>query len=98
MFHVKQTINKTFDAQPLKEGCIKCFAVKVKLQQFVKQKQIKSTLFFIQLRLCYSSHIIAQDALALPSCSGSKLTAYSSSLSTDIRAGLLHNSEPITEP
>ena len=33
MFHVKQTINKTFDAQPLKEGCIKCFAVKVKLQQ-----------------------------------------------------------------
>ena len=43
MFHVKQTINKTFDAQPLKEGCIKCFAVKVKLQQFVKQKQIKSS-------------------------------------------------------
>lgn len=38
MFHVKQTINKTFDAQPLKKGCIKCFAVKVKLQQFVKQK------------------------------------------------------------
>lgn len=38
MFHVKQTINKTFDAQPIKEGCIKCFAVKVKLQQFVKQK------------------------------------------------------------
>ena len=34
MFHVKQTINKTFDAQPLKKGCIKCFAVKVKLQQF----------------------------------------------------------------
>ena len=32
MFHVKQTINKTFDAQPLKTGCIKCFAVKVKLQ------------------------------------------------------------------
>ena len=32
------------------------------------------------------------------SCSGSKLTAYSSSLSTDIRAGLLHNSESITEP
>ena len=43
MFHVKQTINKTFDSQPLKEGCIKCFAVKVKLQQFVKQKQIKSS-------------------------------------------------------
>ena len=43
MFHVKQTINKTFDAQPLKEGCIKCFAVKVKLQQFVKQKLIKSS-------------------------------------------------------
>lgn len=42
MFHVKQTINKTFDAQPLKKGCIKCFAVKVKLQQFVKQKRIKS--------------------------------------------------------
>ena len=36
MFHVKQTISKTFDAQPLKEGYIKCFAVKVKLQQFVK--------------------------------------------------------------
>lgn len=43
MFHVKQTINKTFDAQPLKEGYIKCFAVKVKLQQFVKQKLIKSS-------------------------------------------------------
>lgn len=43
MFHVKQTINKTFDAQPIKEGCIKCFAVKVKLQQFVKQKLIKSS-------------------------------------------------------
>lgn len=43
MFHVKQTIGKTFDAQPIKEGCIKCFAVKVKLQQFVKQKQIKSS-------------------------------------------------------
>ena len=43
MFHVKQTINKTFDAQPLKKGCIKCFAVKVKLQQFVKQKLIKSS-------------------------------------------------------
>lgn len=43
MFHVKQAINKTFDAQPIKEGCIKCFAVKVKLQQFVKQKQIKSS-------------------------------------------------------
>lgn len=43
MFHVKQTINKTFDAQPIKEGCIKCFAVKVKLQQFVKQKRIKSS-------------------------------------------------------
>lgn len=43
MFHVKQTINKTFDAQPLKKGCIKCFAVKVKLQQFVKQKRIKSS-------------------------------------------------------
>ena len=43
MFHVNQAINKTFDAQPLKEGCIKCFAVKVKLQQFVKQKQIKSS-------------------------------------------------------
>lgn len=43
MFHVKQTINKTFDVQPLKEGCIKCFAVKVKLQQFVKQKRIKSS-------------------------------------------------------
>lgn len=39
MFHVKQTANKTFDAQPLKKGCIKCFAVKVKLQQFVKQKR-----------------------------------------------------------
>lgn len=38
MFHVKQIINKTFDAQAIKEGCIKCFAVKVKLQQFVKQK------------------------------------------------------------
>lgn len=43
MFHVKQTINKTFDAQPFKKGCIKCFAVKVKLQQFVKQKRIKSS-------------------------------------------------------
>ena len=43
MFHVKQTINKTFDAQPLKKGCIKYFAVKVKLQQFVKQKLIKSS-------------------------------------------------------
>lgn len=43
MFHVKQTANKTFDAQPLKEGCIKCFAVKVKPQQFVKQKRIKSS-------------------------------------------------------
>ena len=43
MFHVKHTINKTFDAQPLKKGCIKCFAVKVKLQQFVKQKRIKSS-------------------------------------------------------
>lgn len=43
MFHVKQTINKTFDAQPLKKGCIKCFVVKVKLQQFVKQKLIKSS-------------------------------------------------------
>ena len=43
MFHVKQTISKTFDAQPLKEGCIKCFTVKVKLQQFVKQKLIKSS-------------------------------------------------------
>ena len=43
MFHVKQTINKTFDAQSLKKGCIKCFAVKVKLQQFVKQKRIKSS-------------------------------------------------------
>lgn len=43
MFHVKQIIGKTFDAQPIKEGCIKCFAVKVKLQQFVKQKQIKSS-------------------------------------------------------
>lgn len=43
MFHVKQAINKTFDAQPLKKGCIKCFAVKVKLQQFVKQKRIKSS-------------------------------------------------------
>ena len=42
MFHVKQIINKTFDAQPLKTGCIKCFAVKVKLQQFMKQKRIKS--------------------------------------------------------
>lgn len=42
MFHVKQIINKTFDAQPLKTGCIKCFAVKVKLQQFVKHKRIKS--------------------------------------------------------
>lgn len=43
MFHVKQTISKTFDSQPLKKGCIKCFAVKVKLQQFVKQKRIKSS-------------------------------------------------------
>ncbi len=43
MFHVKRAINKTFDAQPLKKGCIKCFAVKVKLQQFVKQKRIKSS-------------------------------------------------------
>lgn len=43
MFHVKQVINKTFDAQPLKEGCIKCFMVKVKLQKFVKQKRIKSS-------------------------------------------------------
>lgn len=43
MFHVKQTINKTFDAQPLKKGCIKCFAIKVKLQQFEKQKRIKSS-------------------------------------------------------
>lgn len=43
MFHVKQVVNKTFDAQPLKKGCIKCFAVKVKLQQFVKQKRIKSS-------------------------------------------------------
>lgn len=43
MFHVKQTVNKTFDAQPLKKGCIKCFVVKVKLQQFVKQKRIKSS-------------------------------------------------------
>lgn len=43
MFHVKQTINKTFDAQSFKKGCIKCFAVKVKLQQFVKQKRIKSS-------------------------------------------------------
>jgi hypothetical protein len=43
MFHVKQIIGKTFDAQPIKEGCIKCFAVKVKLQQFVKQKLIKSS-------------------------------------------------------
>ncbi|MEE1384167.1 MAG: hypothetical protein U0K32_10280 [Segatella copri] len=39
---MKQTINKTFDAQPIKTGCIKCFAVKVKLQQFVKQKRINS--------------------------------------------------------
>lgn len=43
MFHVKQVINKTFDAQPLKKGCIKYFAVKVKLQQFVKRKRIKSS-------------------------------------------------------
>ena len=43
MFNVKQTINKTFDAKPLKKGCIKCFAIKVKLQQFVKQKRIKSS-------------------------------------------------------
>lgn len=43
MFHVKQSINKIFDAQPLKKGCIKCFAIKVKLQQFVKQKRIKSS-------------------------------------------------------
>lgn len=43
MFHVKQAINKTFDAQPLKKGCIKCFEVKVKLQQFVKEKRIKSS-------------------------------------------------------
>ena len=43
MFHVKQTFNKTFDVQLLKKGCIKCFAIKVKLQQFVKQKRIKSS-------------------------------------------------------
>jgi len=43
MFHVKQVANKTFDAQPFKKGCIKCFTVKVKLQQFVKQKLIKSS-------------------------------------------------------
>lgn len=43
MFHVKQIISKTFDAQSFKKGCIKCFAVKVKLQQFVKQKRIKSS-------------------------------------------------------
>ena len=43
MFHVKQVISKTFDVQPFKKGCIKCFAVKVKLQQFVKQKLIKSS-------------------------------------------------------
>ena len=43
MFHVKQAINKTFDTQPLKKGCIKCFAIKVKLQQFEKQKLIKSS-------------------------------------------------------
>ena len=43
MFHVKQTVNKTFDAQPLKKCCIKCFAIKVKLQQLVKQKRIKSS-------------------------------------------------------
>ena len=43
MFHVKQVVGKTFDAQPLKKGFIKCFAVKVKLQQFVKQKLIKSS-------------------------------------------------------
>lgn len=43
MFHVKQAVNKIFDAQPLKKGCIKCFSVKVKLQQFVKQKRIKSS-------------------------------------------------------
>ena len=43
MFHVKQTISKTFDAQPFKKGCIKCFAIKVKLQQLVKQKRIKSS-------------------------------------------------------
>ena len=42
MFHVKQAVSKTFDAQPFKKGCIKCFAVKVKLQQFVKQKRINS--------------------------------------------------------
>ena len=43
MFHVKQTVNKTFDAQPLKKGCIKCFAIKVKLQQLVKQKRKKKS-------------------------------------------------------
>lgn len=43
MFHVKQTVNKTFDAQPLNKGCIKCFAIKVKLQQLVEQKRIKSS-------------------------------------------------------
>ena len=43
MFNVKRNIRKTFDAQPLKKGCIKFFAVKVKLQQFVKQKLIKSS-------------------------------------------------------
>ena len=42
MFHVKQAVSKTFDAQPFKKGCIKCFAVKVKLQQFVKKKRINS--------------------------------------------------------
>ena len=43
MFHVKHILSKTFDAQSFKKGCIKCFAVKVKLQQFVKQKRIKSS-------------------------------------------------------
>lgn len=41
MFHVKQTINKTFDAQPLKKGCIKCFAVKVKTSAIRETKADK---------------------------------------------------------
>lgn len=41
MFHVKQMTRKAFDFQTIKFGYIKCFTVKVKLQHFVKQKQIK---------------------------------------------------------
>ena len=43
MFHVKPLLHKAFDTKELRAFCIKCFAVKVKLQQFVKQKLIKSS-------------------------------------------------------